>query len=719
MNTVATPPPLPIPPRAKPSFRWILVGVAGLIALLGGLLGGLAYPLGNWRGKRAWENCRRDLAARGEVLDWAAYVPAPVPDEQNRFKAPNLSQWFVGRGSNELSQRLNPENFQAFSRQRNPNSDPLVVAELTVSSGTNLDIGKLDAKLRRFRKDNFIFTQRHLATSNAVFLTSRASSNIIPLIIMDAVSLPEAVINLTRKGDLKYSVDPKINLAKPGQDNQPAPDVSVSWEDLTAEAALCDLLDHYGLQWIADPAAGVARIERKSPLATGYPSAQEQLEKLIRDGLGTSVKTKDFTLLAGSFDQIKPARIVMTFWASDGTPTPTEIQSFLSSNSIASLVPDGAHVQIEPAGTNSFRVVLHQPQIGTAADYLAWSDEFKPHFDLIRDALKRPLARMDGDYQLPHAIPIQNCTAILAVAQTLARRAQSYLLLGQPERAGQELSRLQDLERLLETKPTTLASTMTLAIITGLYADVVADGLRLGVWREPELRAIQNQLKEVNLLPWLAAALRAERASMFRMLEPSLQAAGVRITLEGNNTNLHQDATNADVSRHSLLPSGWYYQNLANIALTEQRGIDAVHTEKQLMIPREVNAWAREREHLSARFRPYTWIAGLMFAFADFSKTFQPLAHNQTLANEALIACALERYRLEHGRYPRSLDALVPQFLEALPHDLINGQPLKYELKADGRFALYSIGWNELDDGGTVAADRQQGDWVWLDSRSN
>ena len=56
-----------------------------------------------------------------------------------------------------------------------------------------------------------------------------------------------------------------------------------------------------------------------------------------------------------------------------------------------------------------------------------------------------------------------------------------------------------------------------------------------------------------------------------------------------------------------------------------------------------------------------------------------------------------------------------------LPHDIINGQPLKYRRTADGRFILYSVGWNEKDDGGVVAPakghpDRQdilQGDWIW------
>jgi hypothetical protein len=54
-----------------------------------------------------------------------------------------------------------------------------------------------------------------------------------------------------------------------------------------------------------------------------------------------------------------------------------------------------------------------------------------------------------------------------------------------------------------------------------------------------------------------------------------------------------------------------------------------------------------------------------------------------------------------------------------LPHDVIGSQPLKYRREADGGFLLYSIGWNEKDDGGEAGFDKdgkvdiETGDWVW------
>ena len=68
-------------------------------------------------------------------------------------------------------------------------------------------------------------------------------------------------------------------------------------------------------------------------------------------------------------------------------------------------------------GTNSFRI-YGNPRAVSAADYLAWSDQFEPAFDEIREALKRPYAIIPGDYSVPYLIPIPNFVTMRSVAQT-------------------------------------------------------------------------------------------------------------------------------------------------------------------------------------------------------------------------------------------------------------------------------------------------------------
>ena len=126
------------------------------------------------------------------------------------------------------------------------------------------------------------------------------------------------------------------------------------------------------------------------------------------------------------------------------------------------------------------------------------------------------------------------------------------------------------------------------------------------------------------------------------------------------------------------------------------------------------------REVTAAATHWSPWKIGLENAAPNFTKAIQTTAKNQTLANEAQIVCVLERYRLAHGEYPETLDELVPQFIEKLPHDIIGGGPLIYHPTPNGKFLLYSVGWNETDDGGHDSPKTQnggddftKGDWVW------
>ena len=93
---------------------------------------------------------------------------------------------------------------------------------------------------------------------------------------------------------------------------------------------------------------------------------------------------------------------------------------------------------------------------------------------------------------------------------------------------------------------------------------------------------------------------------------------------------------------------------------------------------------------------------------------------NEDQARQALLACALQRYWLQYKSYPETLASLVPGFLPKLPIDIITGADFHYAPKGNDHFLLYSVGWNEKDDGGLVVRltsggiDLFNGDWVWL-----
>ena len=120
---------------------------------------------------------------------------------------------------------------------------------------------------------------------------------------------------------------------------------------------------------------------------------------------------------------------------------------------------------------------------------------------------------------------------------------------------------------------------------------------------------------------------------------------------------------------------------------------------------------------------PHIWHHDVLatMLLPSLEKFYLKVAVGETAVNETIIACALERYRLANGKLPDTLDLLVPQFLDRLPLDVCNGQPLIYRPLDGHDFVLYSVGWNETDDGGTTVRgkgttpepDSTQGDWVW------
>jgi hypothetical protein len=268
-----------------------------------------------------------------------------------------------------------------------------------------------------------------------------------------------------------------------------------------------------------------------------------------------------------------------------------------------------------------------------------------------------------------------------------------------------------DSRRLLEGAPTgkpmTLVAAMINVAVTGLYVDTIASGLQSRAWQEPQLAALQKQLAEINLTPQVLQALQDEPAGVCHDLE--IQSWPLSEFINFGRTSKSKWPGKIG---NWLWPRGWTYQNMVNIAVLELKPMNGFDLTHDTIAPRKFDEASRELNKFFRHNSPYKILAAM--AIPNFTKAEQTAAHTQTLVNEAQIACALERYHLGHGEYPETLDALVPQFIETVPHDIIGGDPLIYRPTTDGNFLLYSVGWNETDDGGkSGGTDFTKYDWVW------
>jgi hypothetical protein len=75
----------------------------------------------------------------------------------------------------------------------------------------------------------------------------------------------------------------------------------------------------------------------------------------------------------------------------------------------------------------------------------------------------------------------------------------------------------------------------------------------------------------------------------------------------------------------------------------------------------------------------------------------------ETMRNAAALRLALRLYELDHGTLPDRLDALVPDYIKALPKDIFraDGKTLGYSRT---KLFLYSVGSDGVDDQGHSAA---------------
>jgi hypothetical protein len=83
----------------------------------------------------------------------------------------------------------------------------------------------------------------------------------------------------------------------------------------------------------------------------------------------------------------------------------------------------------------------------------------------------------------------------------------------------------------------------------------------------------------------------------------------------------------------------------------------------------------------------------------------------------ARAAMAAERFRLDHGQFPTSLEQLVPSYLDKVPLDPFDRRPLRYRLTGQ-RAVIYSVDEDLKDDSGDVGPRKKEGeqpkDWGFV-----
>jgi hypothetical protein len=95
-------------------LRRELILLAWLVTLIA-----LFHGEETWRGRRAWNQYRHELEAKGEQLDYAALIPKPVPDDQNFAATPAIKSWFKMSTTPDLEPKWD-DNYSRVAERVSP-----------------------------------------------------------------------------------------------------------------------------------------------------------------------------------------------------------------------------------------------------------------------------------------------------------------------------------------------------------------------------------------------------------------------------------------------------------------------------------------------------------------------------------------------------------------------------------------------------------------------
>lgn len=349
-----------------------------------------------------------------------------------------------------------------------------------------------------------------------------------------------------------------------------------------------------------------------------------------------------------------------------------------------------------------------------AADVLLALNKYDSAIEELRTASQRPFSRFGKyDWADPRSISLNlvYLSEMKGFCSVLELRASAELAAGQSARALEDIQLMLRLNDKLRQESVLISHLVSLATMS-IALQPIYEGLARHQWSDAQLAELEQALAARDFLADYQTAMRGERTFAISAEE------NMRLTHEFRMEDDRSGTNGVIAVSLRLMPSTFFYQTeLAFAQMHDQIFLPLVDLEKHIASPtlqRQADATLdEERKH----FQPYKILA--LTSAPALIKAVEKFAVVQSQTDFARIACALERYRLAHGNYPETLDVLAPEFIEAVPHDIINGEPLHYRRTEDGNFLLYSVGWNETDDQGRIVEDkagkidREKGDWVW------
>ncbi|NNE91150.1 MAG: hypothetical protein HKN23_05845 [Verrucomicrobiales bacterium] len=355
---------------------------------------------------------------------------------------------------------------------------------------------------------------------------------------------------------------------------------------------------------------------------------------------------------------------------------------------------------------------------GDAAAVLAGLERFSEDFARVDNAALRPRAVLELEFadtfldqismQMPYIRPILGFQSLQSI------RVCAALETGDTEQARSGIRTMLQTSKVSSSQPLLVGHLVRVAG-HDLVLSTIWQGLNHHQFTEEDLAWLEGQLagESDDILENLELALNLE------MIVMTIGACDFMKSPESRKVDLLGMAEVGDTGEKNnlamrLVPDGiWDHNKAFGAELLFDTAIKPIRERNLQASEVDVQAVIVERKR-----SPRSFMAAILFPATSrlAGRSFEIAA----TTDMARVAIAMERFKLANGKYPASLDALVPKFLPAVPKDIASpdGSPLKLTPEGD-RYRIYSVGKNGTDEGGKVAfreADRrdvQKGDWAW------
>jgi len=322
-----------------------------------------------------------------------------------------------------------------------------------------------------------------------------------------------------------------------------------------------------------------------------------------------------------------------------------------------------------------------------------------------------PIVYEDGVFSdVPHLVNV------LWISQLFQARAMAEIQAGQGDAAARDFAATIALSHSVKFDLLLISYLVRVGALK-MALSIVYQGIAMHAWTELELNAMDEALTKEDFLGSLEQAFRAERACFNRTMDHFRQG-GYR-AYEQAQQEVDRVAGNEDAGWMSLLKGIGMRVYLPTLLSFDQASQNLLV--QRMLDAMAANGWkgmnADPAFQAAAGTEANAFALPLILTQKGFPATAAVAEKGAAIQDrviQARLAIALERYYLAHQEYPRSLDTLVPDYLENLPPEILTGERMHYDRTSPGSFLLWADGWDGKNDAGTpVKPGETGGDWVW------